>query len=222
MFSTTGFRNFGFVCVAFMAALAGEEVVFQDDFREGLAPGWSWIREEPSAWRIREGALELRVLPGNLWGKANNAKNVLVRDAPSLDGGELEITVKFESQPTGQYEQVNLAWYYDDSHMVKLGREIVDGPVCVVMGREERDQTRTVARPPVPGAWYRLRLIVAGDQIRGQYWVEGAGDWTDAGVCELPTPAEGRPKLSLHAYNGFADREHWARITEFKVVRRTK
>ncbi len=209
-------------CLTSASLLAGEEAVFQDDFRGRLADGWTWIREDSSAWRVKDGALELRILPGNLWGGANNSKNVLVRDAPPLDGGELEITVKFENQPTGQYEQVNLAWYYDDSHMVKLGREIVDGPVCVVMGREERDQCRTIARPPVPGGWYRLRLIVSGNQIRGQYWPEGASRWTDAGVCELPVPPGGKPKISLHSYNGLADREHWARITEFKVVRRLK
>jgi regulation of enolase protein 1 (concanavalin A-like superfamily) len=208
--------------LASLAVLAGEAVVFEDSFREGLAAGWAWIREEPGAWRVRDGALELRVLPGNLWGAANDARNLLVRDAPPVEGGELEITAKIENQPTGQYEQVNLAWYYDDSHMVKLGREVVDGAVCVVMGREERDQTRTLARPPVAGGWYRLRLVVSGHQIRGQYWDEGASRWTDAGVCELPAPPGGRPKISLHAYNGFADREHWARITEFKVVRRTK
>ena len=198
-----------------------EEVLFQEDFRPTLESGWSWVREAPDAWRVKDGALELRILPGNLWGGANNARNVLVRPAPDLAGGEIEITVRFENAPTEQYEQVNLAWYYDDSHMVKLGREIVDGPVCVVMGREEKDQCRTIARPPVLGGWYRLRLTVSGNQIRGAYWPEGAAAWTDAGACTLPTPPRGvQPKISLHAYNGPKDKEHWARVTEFRVVRR--
>jgi len=205
--------------LAVITATAGEEVVFEENFAGRLGPGWSWIREDPAAWRLRADALELRVLPGNLWGGANNAKNVLVRPAPNPAGGEIEITVKFENAPTEQYEQVNLAWYYDDSHMVKLGREIVDGPVCVVMGREERDQCRTLAQPPVPGAWYKLRLIVSGNRIRGQYWPEGASGWSEAGSCDLPAPSGGQPKISLHAYNGPVSRENWARITEFRVVR---
>lgn len=202
------------------ASAADTEVVFRDDFRGSLAPGWSWIREEPSAWRIREGALEMRILPGNLWGGANNARNVLVRPAPALNGGELEITVKFENAPTGQYEQVDLAWYYDDSNMVKLGREVVDGPVCVVMGREERDQCRTIAKPPVPGGWYKLRLIVSANRIRGLCWPEGAIQWTEVGECDLPAPPGVAPRISLHSYNGVPDREHWARISAFSVVRR--
>lgn len=205
-----------------LRAFAAEEVVFQEKFSGSLSPGWSWIREDPSAWRLRDGALEFRIQPGNLWGGSNNGRNVLVRPAPDLAGGELEITVKFENAPTGQYEQVNVAWYYDDSHMVKLGREIVDGPVCVVMGREERDQCRTIARPPVPGGWYRLRLTVSGNRIRGEYWPEGATAWTEAGTCDLPAPAGGTPRISLHSYNGLPNTEHWARVTEFTVIRRTK
>ena len=208
--------------LALVVLLQGEEVIFEDHFNGRLGEGWSWVRETPGAWRIRDGALEFRILPGNLWGGANDARNVLVRTAPDPAGDEIEITVKVENQPTGQYEQVNVAWYYDDSHMVKLGREIVDGPVCLVMGREERDQCRTIAQPPVAGGWYRLRLIVSGNRIRGLCLPEGATKWIEAGSCDLPVPAGGKAKISLHSYNGVADREHWARLTEFRVVRRPR
>lgn len=207
------------VLAGFLSGLAAETVLFEEAFRDRLAPGWSWVREEPSAWRLRDGALELRVLPGNLWGGANNARNVLVRPAPDPADGELVITVTIENAPTGQYEQVNLAWYYDDRHMVKLGREVVDGPVCVVMGREERDQCRTVAVIPVPGSRYQLRLRARGEHLRGEYRAEGVADWTLAGECTLPAPPGGQPKISLHAYQGPADREHWARLTGFRITR---
>ncbi len=200
---------------------AAETVLFEERFRDRLDAGWSWVREDPAAWRLRDGALELRVLPGNLWGGANNARNVLVRPAPDPAGGELVITVTIENTPTEQYEQVNLAWYYDDHHMVKLGREIVDGPVCVVMGREEADQCRTLAKVPVPGRGYQLRLVVSGTHIRGEYRPEGATAWTVAGACDLPAPPGGRPQISLHAYQGPAARAHWARLTGFRVERRT-
>lgn len=200
-------------------SLQAQEIVYQETFQPPLEAHWSWVREEPGAWRLREGALELRILPGNLWGGANDARNLLVRPAPDPAAGDVQVTVKFENAPTGQYEQINLAWYYDDSHMVKLGREVVDGPVCVVMGREEADRTRTIARPPVPGGWYKLRLTVIGNEIRGEYWAEGATSWTEAGRCPLPRPPGGRPMISIHAYNGPPDTEHWARVTEFKIVR---
>lgn len=206
------------VIVGFLAAAASGRL-FRDPFRGKLADGWSWIREQPDAWRLADGALEMRILPGNLWGGANNARNILVRPAPLPSEGDVQVTVRFDTAPTAQYEQMNLAWYYDDSHMVKLGREVVDGTVCVVMGREEADRCRTIAQPPVPGAWYRLRLTVSGNRIRGEYWPDGATAWKEAGACDLPTPPAGAtPMISLHGYNGSPTLEHWARITEFELV----
>lgn len=214
------------LCLGVFAPLVqsacAEEVVFEELFHDRLSEGWSWIREEPEAWRLRDGALEMRILPGNLWGGANTGRNILVRGAPDPAEGDIEITVKVESAPTGQYEQINLAWYYDDSHMVKLNREIVNGPVCVVMGREENDQCRTIAQPPVAGSWYKLRLTVSGSRIRGEYWPEGADEWTTAGECTLPVPEGGKPKISIHGYNGLQEGGHWARISELRIVQRKK
>lgn len=206
-------------CLLAVLPLTAQEVIFEETFHPPLDAQWSWIREDPGARRLHDGALEMRILPGNLWGGANTGRNLLVRPAPDPSAGDVQITVKFENAPTGQYEQINLAWYYDDSHMVKLGREIVDGPVCVVMGREEADRTRTIARPPVAGGWYKLRLTVSGDEIRGDYWPEGATAWTEAGRCSLPRPEGRPPRISIHGYNGPPDAEHWARVTEFKIVR---
>jgi hypothetical protein len=47
----------------------GAEPVFQDDFKGGLAEGWTWVREDPKAWRATPEGLEIRVLPGNMWGR---------------------------------------------------------------------------------------------------------------------------------------------------------
>ena len=196
-----------------------EEVLFRDDFAGKLSEGWSWVREEKAAWRVTGRGLELRVLPGNLWGGANNAKNVLVRPAPDSATGEVEVSVSVTNRPTHQYEQANLAWYYDDSDMVKLGLELVDGQVCIVMGREEADKTRTLAKIPISATSVRLRLRVAQDQIRGQYLPAGADIWLDAGAGELPKPAQAQAKISLHCYQGPPDAEHWARFSEFRVVR---
>jgi hypothetical protein len=66
----------------FTLPAAAEEPIFQDQFKERLAPGWSWVREAPADWRATGEGLEIRIRPGNLWGGANNAQNVLVRPAP--------------------------------------------------------------------------------------------------------------------------------------------
>jgi len=203
----------------FATSTVANEVLFADDFKGKLGEGWSWVREHCEAWRVSESGLEVRVEPGNMWGNSNNAKNVLVRPAPDAAGGELEISVIFENRPTAQYEQADLVWYYDDSHMVKLGQELVDGKLSIVMGREEKDRTRTVKIIPIEASKVQLRFLVKGNSLRGQFRPSGSDQWQDVGECDLPAPANGKPHVSLQFYQGPADAEHWVRVTEFRVRR---
>ena len=123
--------------------------------------------------------------------------------------------MQVEHRPTEQYEQVDLVWYYDDSHMVKVGEELVDEKLSIVMGREEKDRTRTIAIIPLRSFSVGLRLRVSDNHIRGQFRPEGADQWRDAGECDLPV--HGTPKISLQCYQGPAKAEHWARITDFRI-----
>lgn len=192
-----------------------EQPIFQDDFKNGLAEGWRWVREAPEAWRTNAEGLEIRVLPGNMWGPPNDAKNVLVRSLPDHVANAIEVSVKVHNKPTEQYEQVDLVWYYDDSNMVKIGLEQVDRKLCVVMGREENDRTRTIAVIPKGTPSIHLRLTVRDDTISGHYRPEGAQDWVQAGECALPV--HGTPHVSLQVYQGPKAVERWARITEFLI-----
>lgn len=205
-----------------LSAFAAETELFKDDFAGGLGDGWAWEREDKSAWRIRDGALEIKILPGNLWGPPNNVKNVLSRPAPDTAAGPVEVLVTATNYPVHQYEQANVAWYFDDSNMVKLGLELVDGKVCIVMGREESDRTRTLAKIPVAFTSVRLRLIVERNHIRGQYRATGTDAWLAAGEGELPSPTGLKARISLHSYQGAPDVEHWARFTDFRVSRIVK
>jgi regulation of enolase protein 1 (concanavalin A-like superfamily) len=208
------------LAIPFLPGLArGQEVLFQDDFNGKLGEGWTWVREHREAWRATSQGLEVRVEPGNMWGGQNNARNLLVRPAPAAGQSEIEAAVTIENKPGNQYEQVNLVWYYDDSHMVKLGQELVDGKLSIVMGREEKDQCRTIAIIPLASDKVRVRLFAKGDQLRGQFQTPGAAEWREVGSCTMPAPANVAPKLSLHFYQGPGDVEHWARVTEFRVVK---
>ena len=149
------------------ATPAAESLPLRDDMRGALRQGWSWLREAPDSWRSAEQGLQLRVLPGNMWGAKNDAKNVLLRPAPTVNGKTLQVTLFVENQPTQQYEQVDLVWYYADSHMVKIGQELVNGQLSVVMGREENDRTRTIAIIPLNTHRVGLRLQVNAEPHPG-------------------------------------------------------
>ena len=203
----------------FAGSIAAQEVLFQDHFKGKLGEGWSWVREHREAWRITERGLEVRVEPGNMWGAQNNARNLLKRPAPDAANAQIEVAVTVENRPSNQYEQVDLAWYYDDSNMVKLGQELVDGKLSVVMGREEKDRCRTIAIKPLESASVRLRFFVTGNQIRGQFRTPDSTDWRDVGECTLPTPGEAKANISLQFYQGSEQAEHWARVTEFRILK---
>ena len=197
----------------------GGEVLFQDDFKGKLGDGWSWLREHREAWRTTPSGLEVRIEPGNMWGPQNNAKNLLVRPVPAVTNGIIEISVAIENKPTHQYEQVDLVWYYSESNMVKLGQELVDGKLSIVMGREENDKTRTVAIIPLESTTVRVKFLVGGSQIRGQFQTEPTKEWRQVGECSLPTPENARAKISLQFYQGPEKEEHWARVSEFRISR---
>jgi len=206
-----------------MAATAVNDagVLFRDTFKGKLGEGWKWVREDAKRWRVGDHGLEVCIHPGNMWGPANDAKNVLVRVAPDAGGKPLEVTAAVENHPTNQWEQVDLCWYYDDGNMVKMGEELVDGKLSVVMGREENDRARTISITPLDSETLQLRFVVTGDRIRGSFKTP-KGEWRDVGECDLPAEAgaKGKPaQISLQFYRGPEDAEHWARVSEFTIRR---
>jgi regulation of enolase protein 1 (concanavalin A-like superfamily) len=204
-------------------AIAGDgdgDALISDNFTAAPASPWKWLRENPKGWKTGPRGLEILIEPGNMWGPANDAKNLLLRPAPEAGGAELEITVTFSHQPTNQYEQMDLTWYFDDSHMVKIGMEKVDGKLSIVMGREEKDKTRTMSITPVAKNTVKLRLLIKGTAIRGQFQPEGSTDWQEAGSCTAPVPEGGKPGICLQCYQGDAATPHWGLITGFTVKKK--
>lgn len=212
------------VLVAVMALIgaAGQRdegigaVLFRDTFRGKLADGWSWRRESPKDWRIGEQGLEVHVLPGNMWGPANDAKNLLIRRPPEVPQGKtIEVTASIWNHPTNQYEQVDLTWYFDDSNMVKVDQELVDGKLSVVMGREQDDRARTVSITPLVSDTVELRYRVKGNRIEG-FFRTPKGEWRSVGHCEVPQ-ARGNPHICLQFYQGAPGDDHWARVSDVTI-----
>jgi regulation of enolase protein 1 (concanavalin A-like superfamily) len=188
---------------------------FSDPFQQEIKDGWSWIREHSGAWRMTPRALEIKVEPGNMWGGANDAKNILMRDLPDAAGDKWTVSATFHNQPTEQYEQVDLVWYYNDSYQVKIGQELVDGQLSIVMGREENDRTKTIAIIPLDSFEVSVKFEVDGDVIRGSFRKKGSKDWIVAGETDLPV--HGKPHITIQCYQGPSDQERWARIRDFEL-----
>lgn len=193
----------GFVALAGVLQAAEPRVVFEDQFAGKLAEGWNWLREDPKTWRIKEGALEIRVEPG----LANTVKNALVRKAPDRSKGKyaIEVTVTFTAAPTRQYEQAGITWYRDKTPAFKLVHELIDGKTYIIPGKL-----------PTATKTMQLRLTVDAKQFHAQFRPDGKGDFHTA--AQGPLPAGSDEQVSIQCYNGPPDAEHWIRFDDFRIL----
>ncbi len=191
--------------VCAVAALAGEpQVVFEDRFEGKLGEGWTWLRENAEAHRIKDGALEIRVEPG----VASTVKNALVRKAPDRSKGKfaIEVTVTNTVKPTQQYEQAGITWYCDGRPVFKLVKELINGELFIIPGKK-----------PMAAESVRLRLVVTADSWTAQYQPEGKGEFLTAASGKLPAPKD--DQVSIQCYNGPPNAEHWIRFDDFRILR---
>ena len=134
------------------------ETVFEDDFSgPELKPGWTWVREAPEEWRIKDGALELRAQHGRIW-SGNDARNVLL--APTPAEGDFTATVSVSQKADQKWEQVGLLFYVHDDRYVKLISEFIEGQNYIVLGRESKDtgeKNKVFAKLKIPSSTVTLR-----------------------------------------------------------------
>jgi hypothetical protein len=183
---------------------AEPSVVFADRFEGKLAEGWSWLREAPEHWRLRDGALEIRVQPGD----AHTVKNALVRTAPDRRQGRfaIEVTVTNLKRPVRQFEQAGLTWYHNGKPVFKLVKELVDGQLIIIPGRPAMTNDRV-----------QLRLIVSAEGYTAQFRPDGQGEFQTAEKGKLPPPDN--DQVSLQCYHGPPDAEHWIRFDDFRILK---
>ena len=194
-----------------------EQVLFADPFDGTLAKGWTWLREDPKAWRIDRGVLVIKTSTGSLWQKQNNAKNLLLRGLP--DSKErVAFEALIENEPTNGFEHAGLVWYCDDDNYVALMREKL-GAVVKVQIVSEKD-----GKPKVGFAekqfdpktvWLRMELV--GGKAKGLYRATEKDAWQVLGECELPV--KGEPRVGL--ITGYAAKEqtHESRFSKFRIVK---
>ena len=141
-----------------------EQVLFSEQFDGKLDSGWTWLRENPGRWRFSERGLEIAVEPG----LAGTVRNALVRPAPDRSSGPyaVEVTIFNHTVPTQPYEQAGITWYQDGQPVFKEVKELVDGEVVIIPGRN-----------PMPTAGVRLRLVVSADSWEAQFRGEGASEF---------------------------------------------
>ena len=176
---------------------------FVDSFEGKLDAGWSWLREDKKAWRIKDGGLEIRVQPG----VANSVKNALLRKAldPAKGAYTVDVTITSHTVPTNNFEQAGIMWYHNGRPVLKLVKELVRGKLVIVPGAKPMD-AKTV----------QLRLVVDKTGWTAQYRPDAKGDFLTAGKGRLPTG--GKHQISIQCYNGPPNADHWIHFDDFKIT----
>jgi regulation of enolase protein 1 (concanavalin A-like superfamily) len=201
------------------ARAAADEVLFKEEFASRLTDGWSWVREDPKAWKVEKGALVLRTLPGYLHARSNDSKNILLRPVPDARDGRLAVEVYLESEPRTTYEHAGPVWYYDDDNYVSLFKEFLDGKPKLQMVTEKDARPQfAVAAYEAKGVW--LRLLVAGTKVTSQYRASEKDDWKEVGTSDLP--AAGKARVGVMAGGAPKDAERFVRFEHFRIVRLPK
>lgn len=197
------------LAVGFSAARGEDKVVFEDPLRGELADGWSWLREDPDAWRFHEEGLEIRVEPG----VAATVKNALVRKAPDRGTGTfaVDVTLTTTAEMVQQYEQAGITWYRDGKPILKIVKEHIDGELYALIGSTGGSGRKRMASDTV-----QLRLIVSETGCIGQYRPDGKGKFITIAKVELPPPDN--EAVSIQCYNGPPGREHWIRFKDFRIT----
>ena len=174
-----------------------------------------WINE-PSSWRIADGAVVVSVEPGtDFWRTTHYG---FVRDTGHLlavaEPGDFVATVEVSADYRDRYDQAGLAVRLDAEHWVKTGIEL-DGEffmsTVVTHGTSDWSVTPLAARPERLG----LRVTRDGDALTVEYAVDG-GEWTMQRLAWMPAevPLLVGPMAAAPDGAGFE-----ARFTGWSVVR---
>ncbi|HLY74810.1 MAG TPA: hypothetical protein VKU80_11890 [Planctomycetota bacterium] len=201
--------------------LVQDAALFEEKFGPKLGEGWTWVREDATAWKLDGGALKVKCLPGSIWYKRNDAKNFLMRRLPiaPTEAAPIAIDVTVDSAPETNAEQCGLFLYYDDLNYVKLIRECNKKKPGIVLARKQKGFPESLPAKEELKCPIQLRLVVTASRVSGSY--KAAGDWVALGDYDLPE-SEAELRIGLGAHGAAADADRWATFTAFRISKAAK
>jgi regulation of enolase protein 1 (concanavalin A-like superfamily) len=180
-------------------------------------PIWSWVREEPAAWRMDGDKLQMQSLGGTLWGDTrNNNLNIALREPPDTDSFVVQVMV--QTDPENSAEQAGLLWYVDDDNYVKLVKELVGDEHVVVFAVETDGVPRVVDQMSITGDQAELELEIMPDHVSASLRFNHGEPWMPLEGLDHDVDASALIGLFTHGANESDDR--WATFSFFSVASR--
>jgi len=185
---------------------AQERTLFEEPFDGKLKEGWAWLREVPSDWRIKDKALEVKMIPTP--NTNTDVRNILHRKPPKTEDGPFEVSVEVNvSQPyTNQYQQAGLFWMQGEKHVHKFVMERIDGELYVFPGKV-----------PIESEHVVLRLRIDGNKIIAEFQPKATGEFRKAYDATLPNRNDDTDRIALQCWHGPANAESWTQFKNFTI-----
>jgi hypothetical protein len=211
-------------CSFGLTACGAEELLFEDTFDKQLSDKWE-IGLSKDDYRIRNGALEIRVQPGELDNKTPMLKVKLpFRTADSVIAS-VEVTIV--DQPLARHEFAGLSLLDSEGLSFSVRKENIDGHFLLAPGNvdflgkagEEGDPAKySVKYWPADKAAGPLRIIVRDDYAHFQVGPSTEGKYQTFFHSAIGKNDAGNG-FSLMAAGSSGNTAHWVRFDNFRIVR---
>ncbi len=153
-----------------------------DEFKT-LGPQWSWVRENPANWSLKNGAVAITSAKGALADDNNDAENILLTDANSDWTASTKLMCS--RKPSGMAQNAGMVAYQDDDNYIKLaytasmGRRGPDteSAGAIELSIEENGNRKAVATVRLEKALADnslvFKLVKKGDTYTASYSEDG-------------------------------------------------
>lgn len=225
MFRLTRLATVTWACWSSLHLAAAGEVLFEDSFDGKLSPEWRAVGLQADDYRIRDGALEMRVQSGRLTGDTSMLMVLLPFRTSELVTATVDVTLL--DRFTEPDESAGIFLTDDDSREFGgqkrfLSGHLVFSPGAVEFigedGEEGDPQQYALKFWPANQADGPLRIVVRGDHAHFQVGPSQNGKYRTFfhSAVRADEPQRG---FCLSTSGGPADGEHWVRFDNFRVVR---
>lgn len=205
---------------------SAQEVVFEDNFDEGLSSHWQVSGLSDDEYRIRDGGLEMRVQGQDL----SNGLPMILLNVPLTAADDLvvsvEVTLLDDFTRSGEFAGVYLLT--DGSLEFGAKKTELDGFLVYSPGNvnfigrdgeEGNPQKYALTYSPVNDGEGPLRIIVRGGYAYFQVGPSTFGEYANFFHSAIADGMEEQRGFCLVAAGAPSDKEHWVRFDNFRVER---
>jgi hypothetical protein len=186
---------------------------------ESLAEDWQWIRLSPGGFRWVNRKLQIRSLPGNVFGDSENefgiTQNLLKRELPEA---AWQATLSATHHPEKPGQQVGLYFYLDEANHFKIIHEFLkplEGPGLVSV-LEVDNQPSVSELIPCNLDSIDLRLERTGNRCWASYRLSDKDSFTVLREIEVPKILDDAA-IAIVASGADREKEAWVTIEKFEL-----